>query len=93
MAPKAKHEMTTGKLKQAQTLRAAGHRIPEIARLLELPREVVRNTFRGKHRPIDDKPQRCPKCGHMVQMPCFECDLEAKKQANREARLVSSQEG
>jgi len=87
------HNLTPAKIRQVDTMKRKGFGVRDIALCIDCDVHVLREYFRGKKRVAPGKPARCPKCGHVVQMPCLECAIEAQKQANREARFLVSSQG
>jgi hypothetical protein len=101
--PQPNPTMSAGKIQQALKLHDAGFGQQDIARLLEVPRQLIRQMFKNESyrlpgTPRNSKPHRCPECGHLVTStpatgPCFECRLEAQKRINRAARFLISTPG
>lgn len=95
-------------VKKIKMLRTKGHPLAEIAKLVHLTEEVVVQVLNHQH-PFCVKQhnercwfkypsfggvyQRCPGCGGKVIMPCFQCQLQRKKEIQRLARRVQQEGG
>jgi len=83
---------------QVRRLLAAGHSQHTAAKLAGVARGTVADIA---HRPAErdaqreaesPPPERCPICGHLVQMPCLACRLKSLQRGRRLRRVYTGPE-